>query len=83
MPRRPGTIFEKALKLAPDHEKALNNMGLSLYARGRTAEALNYYQRAVKVNPGNIETYVNMGIAFRSRRDFTHGSGGISKSTYA
>jgi tetratricopeptide (TPR) repeat protein len=63
--------FEKALKLAPDHEKALNNMGLSLYAQGRTAEALNYYERAVKVNPGNIETCVNMGIALRSRRDFT------------
>jgi tetratricopeptide (TPR) repeat protein len=63
--------FEKALKLAPDHEKALNNMGLSLYAQGRTAEALNYYERAVKVNPDNIETCVNRGIALRSRRDFT------------
>ena len=72
--------FEKALKLAPDHEKALNNLGLSLYAQGRAEEALRYYQRALKLNPDNIETYVNTGIALRSRGDYARAEEAFQKA---
>jgi len=38
--------------------------GLALSRQGRWKEALNAYKESLRVNPGNIQTYLNLGFVY-------------------
>lgn len=47
--------YRSALALKPDFFDALNNLGASLYMLGRRAEAVDSFQAAYKMQPGNTD----------------------------
>ena len=52
----------QALAIRSDYVPALNEMGLILANQQKTAEAAEYFTRALKINPGYVETYLNLGF---------------------
>ncbi|MEO1039641.1 MAG: tetratricopeptide repeat protein [Pseudomonadota bacterium] len=53
----------KALEMAPDDALANHVMGLCLDHLGRLSKALEFYERAWKLDPKNPEIYLNLGMA--------------------
>ncbi|HJU43035.1 MAG TPA: tetratricopeptide repeat protein [Vicinamibacterales bacterium] len=51
--------FHEALKIRPDWPEAHNNLGIALASRGRIAEALTHFERAVQLNPNFTDARVN------------------------
>jgi len=54
--------LRKALSLNPSHAEWQFNLGLTLEAAGRDAEALNCYERAIELLPTEVEPLVASGI---------------------
>ena len=52
----------KALDMAPDFALANHTMGLCLERMGRLSKALEFYERALKLDPKNPEIYQNLGM---------------------
>ncbi|MEC5344869.1 methyltransferase regulatory domain-containing protein [Brenneria populi] len=50
----------KALMIEPEHQGVLNNLGHYLDGQGRQAEALEYFQKVVGINPEATHLYSNM-----------------------
>jgi Flp pilus assembly protein TadD len=71
---------QKATALAPDNAGYLNNYGFSLFLRGKTADAVKVYQRALRLDPTNRRIRTNLGFAYaavgdwpRAAREFDKG----------
>jgi hypothetical protein len=61
-------MYEKALRIRPDDEKAICNLG-SLYLKRRmTAEAVAQFQRAMEVNPKSSLAHYNLAIVFAEEK---------------
>lgn len=58
-------LFDRALKVKPDHAESLNNRGIALCDLGRAEEALQSYERALGINPAYPEALLNRGNALR------------------
>jgi len=62
------TLAEQALRSAvaldPQSMAALNNLGIVLAREGKPAEAIPFYQRALKVRPDDTATKRNLAIAY-------------------
>jgi len=54
--------FSKALEIRKNYVPALNELGLLFANRQQTIEATNYFTRALAMNPGYPEVYVNWGF---------------------
>ncbi len=52
--------FEKALCLAPFNAIVINNYGYALYSCGEYETALNYCQKAIKIDPNYYEAYLDV-----------------------
>jgi tetratricopeptide (TPR) repeat protein len=52
------------LEIKPDDAEADNNLAYTLFQSGRAAEALPYFQQAVKIEQ-SYEAYYNLGYAYR------------------
>lgn len=52
----------KALDAGPDTALANHTVGLLLFRLGRLSRALEFYERAWKLDPADDEIYLNMGI---------------------
>lgn len=55
--------LRKALSLNPSHAEWHFNLGLTLEASGRDAEALNCFERAIELMPTEVDPLVAAGIA--------------------
>ena len=65
--------YEAAVKLKPDYEEAINNIGTVYYAQKSYRRATSWFARAVKLAPDDSKSaavYVNLGSAWFSRKDF-------------
>lgn len=66
--------FERATKLQasfPDTlANAWNNLGLLATREGRTAEAIPYFQEALKSNPDHLIALENLGNAYRQQKNW-------------
>jgi protein O-mannosyl-transferase len=51
----------EALKLAPEHAMVLNNLGLVADHQRRYQDAVNYFQRAMKLRPNYTDAHLNLG----------------------
>jgi Flp pilus assembly protein TadD len=58
-----------AVKLAPDNASYLNNLGFSLFLRGKSREAIEQYQRAASLEPTSRRVRTNLGFAFAATGD--------------
>jgi len=65
--------FEKALGSRPAHPDALNNLGFLLQEQGRRRDAIDYYRRALAVNPSFARAEYNLGLSLLSEREFPPG----------
>ncbi|HXB60976.1 MAG TPA: tetratricopeptide repeat protein [Candidatus Acidoferrales bacterium] len=54
--------FSRALAIRSDYVPALNEMGLILANQQKTAEAARFFERVIQADPGNFETYLNLGF---------------------
>jgi tetratricopeptide (TPR) repeat protein/peroxiredoxin len=75
--------FERAIKMTASYPDTLpnawNNLGLLATREGRTAEAIPYFQAALKLSPDHLVALDNLGNAYRqqklwdeARRTLTH-----------
>lgn len=58
------TFWADCLKKSPDKARPNNNFGLVLFAEGKTAEAIEYFNKAIRVSPDFIFFYNNRGAAY-------------------
>jgi Flp pilus assembly protein TadD len=59
----------EAVKLAPDSVTYLNNLGFSMFLRGKTKDAITYYQKAASLEPTSHRVRTNLGFAFAASGD--------------
>ena len=52
---------EKAIEIKPDHHKAWNYRGISLYELGRYVEAIESYEKAIEIKPDYHTAWLNLG----------------------
>src|SRR5712692_8748267 len=55
--------YEACLKIEPDRIDAISNLGAALARLGRHAEAIQQYQHALKVSPGDARIRMNLALA--------------------
>lgn len=54
-------IFKKGLKMFPNNDSLLGNMGSLYRAMDRLSDAESYFERALEINPNKVSTLVNYG----------------------
>jgi tetratricopeptide (TPR) repeat protein len=57
-------LFGHALRVTKNNDLAHNNFGLSLFAEGRIAEAVDHYNQAIRIRPDYVLPYYNRGNAY-------------------
>jgi len=66
--------FERAIKLSASYPDTLpnawNNLGLLAAREGHTAEAIPYFQEALKLSPDHLIALDNLGNAYRQRKQW-------------
>jgi tetratricopeptide (TPR) repeat protein len=66
--------FERAIKLHASYPDTLpnawNNLGLLATREGRTAEAIPYFQEALRLNPDHLVALDNLGNAYRQQKQW-------------
>jgi tetratricopeptide (TPR) repeat protein len=62
-------IYHKGLLKFPTHPRLLLHYGQFLLAAGRQEQALNYLVKAYRLNPENIEVWVEVLKAAKSKKD--------------
>lgn len=61
------TSFEAALAIDPQHFRALTNLGNVALEEKRVDDAIDYYERAIKLNDGFANAHHNLGVAYRRK----------------
>ncbi|KAF0242268.1 MAG: hypothetical protein FD180_3997 [Planctomycetota bacterium] len=72
--------FERALAAAPDSPVANYHTGLALAALGRDVEGIARLRRSAELDPGHVNTWLNLGSLLRKQGDI---KGAIEKFTQA
>jgi tetratricopeptide (TPR) repeat protein len=66
--------FERAVKLHASYPETLpnawNNLGLLATREGRTAEAIPYFQEALRLSPDHLVALDNLGNAYRQEKQW-------------
>jgi Flp pilus assembly protein TadD len=62
-------LLERARSLAPTDPHVLNSLGICLRALGRTEEALDVYDAAIRADDGMAAAHCNRGAALRDLND--------------
>ncbi|CAH8584852.1 unnamed protein product [Schistosoma turkestanicum] len=57
-------LFTSALKVNPNNAKMWNNVGHSLESEGKYSEALDYFRKAVNVQPNDMGARINVGRTY-------------------
>ncbi|MCX6356471.1 MAG: tetratricopeptide repeat protein, partial [Candidatus Aureabacteria bacterium] len=63
------SCYRQAILAQPGHAAAARNLAISHHAMGRLDEAIAAYERAIPLNPGDVDIYVNMGAIYAQRGD--------------
>jgi tetratricopeptide (TPR) repeat protein len=59
-------MYQLALEILPDFQRARNNLGVGLKRRGRVEEAIEHYKMAIELDPDFAEAHSNLGSAYYS-----------------
>ncbi len=63
------TLFDHAVNVTRDNWLAHNNLGLALFDRGRTDEAIVHYRKAQRIAPGSRMVLGNLALALATQGD--------------
>jgi Flp pilus assembly protein TadD len=63
-----------AVKIAPEDAVYLNNLGFSLFLRGKAKQAIEFYQKAARLEPTSRRVRTNLGFALAATGDLTGAS---------
>jgi protein O-mannosyl-transferase len=64
------SIFNHALQVTKDNHVAHNNLGIALFAEGKTEEAIHHYNEAIRLTPHDAEPYFNRGTIYDGQGNF-------------
>ena len=67
--RQAEAAYRKALEINPNGNKALSHLAFALLNKGKNAEAAEYAQRAVVLDPTDSRAWVTLGAARQQLRD--------------
>jgi tetratricopeptide (TPR) repeat protein len=70
--------YQRAVKLKPDYEEAINNIGTIYYAKKSFRRATTWFARALALAPDDSKSasvYVNLGSAWFSRKNYERAQG--------
>ena len=73
------TLWWKTLDKNPDCWLAHNNLGLLLDNEGRKEEAMEHYQKAIRINPNYPDALNNLGVALAARAGLMKRLGTIAR----
>ena len=62
-------LWEHALRVADESYVAHTNLGLAVYARGKTDSAVTEFRAALRLRPDFAEAYNDLGVALANRGD--------------
>jgi predicted Zn-dependent protease len=63
--------FYRALKLAPDDDDILRDMGIAYFNNGQPAEAVNYLRKAVEYDKNNLDALSYLGKSYEAVGNYT------------
>ena len=69
---RSSIYWLNVLEEHPNSSAALNNLGNSFHFEGNRKEAMMAFEKAVKINPDQAETYYNLAILLTESKEFPH-----------
>jgi tetratricopeptide (TPR) repeat protein len=76
--------FEHALKLHASYPgtspNAWNNLGILAAREGSTDQAIDYFQRALQIDPKHIIALQNLGNAYRQKRDWANAQNTLERA---
>src|SRR5262249_46607780 len=55
--------YTLSLQDTPDNPEALNGLGLIAQKQGKVDDAINYFKKAVAINPRYADAFNNLGVA--------------------
>ncbi len=61
------TLYQTTIDQNPDCSLAYSNLGLFLFSRGQTDQAIADYQKALEIKPDLYEAHNNLGFALAAR----------------
>jgi tetratricopeptide (TPR) repeat protein len=59
-------LFGQTLKLTRNNAQAYDNLGVALAGKGKMEEAIDNYNKAIRIAPKEFSLYVNRGAAYAS-----------------
>ena len=59
------TLWADCSKKSPNKARPHTNLGVALWQRGKTKEAMDHYSKALRINPNYIDAHNNLGIILR------------------
>ena len=65
--------YERAMKLLPEDQRVLINLGNVYFLEDRIDEAIVRYQKALSINPNSVEAHYNLAQAYREKFLFDKG----------
>jgi len=57
-------LYNKVLKINPNHLDSLNNMGVIFFDIEKYQKAIDCYKKVIQINPNNADVYSNLGTVF-------------------
>jgi tetratricopeptide (TPR) repeat protein len=76
--------FERAIKFHASYPdtvpNAWNNLGLLATQEGRMADAIPYFQEALKLNPDHLIALENLGNAYRQQKQWDEARGALARA---
>jgi tetratricopeptide (TPR) repeat protein len=64
------TLFRHAVQVTQSNYLAYNNLGFYLSNKGRSAEAMQNYLKALEINPNYEDAHNNVGYALAARKQY-------------
>ncbi|MDP1652011.1 MAG: tetratricopeptide repeat protein [Rhodocyclaceae bacterium] len=64
------SYFDKAVRLTPENAGIYLTQGVYLQKRGKLAEAIESYKKALELNPNSANTHYNLGLAYVTQKNF-------------
>ena len=54
-------LYNKVLKINPNHQGTLNNLGFIFQDLGEPQKARDCYKKAIEINPNHVNAHNNLG----------------------
>ncbi len=63
-------LLKEVLALKPGYADVLNNLGVIAYLKGELKESVEYFERALRINPRYTEASLNLAITYNDLGEF-------------